>query len=213
MNWTRSYLPSKLYCFKGISSEEKRGREKGRERGLYYISRRWLVNIPEHVGVDNIQPAIFRLLNEGFPHLIFRINVEDPCQERMTTQNQHFIRWMSEPEKGKIREHMEYLRRASWVVNGAGEEDSLAAIDDERLPVVSDTATGEVEGQAEECAEQSPLEGSWACSCSFHGDWEWLEGYRESGLWTVQQPKNKKRNSPLLSVSTLVSCLLYMWRG
>lgn len=55
---------------------------------------------------------------------------------------------------------MEYLRRASWVVNGAGEEDSLAAIDDERLPVVSDTATGEVEGQAEECAEQSPLEGS-----------------------------------------------------
>lgn len=43
-------------------------------------------------------------------------------------------------------------------MNGAREEKSPLAIDDERLPIVRDTAMCELKRNGEHCAEKNPLE-------------------------------------------------------
>ena len=76
--------------------------------------------IPENISVNNIQASIFSLLYKIFPHL----------------QKSTKIKAKKQKKNLRINREIAYLRGASWVVNGAGEEDSTVAIDDYGLFVV-----------------------------------------------------------------------------
>lgn len=100
------------------------------------------MSIPKDVGVDNIQATILSLPYEIFPHLVKHGHAMEKISPFAQNHQRNLLR-----ERGRVRaeETVDYIRGASWVVNGAGDEDSPLAIDDEGLPVVGHAALDQLE--------------------------------------------------------------------
>lgn len=135
------------------------------------------MNIPEDIGIDYIQSSILRLLNKILPHLPEpnRRNREANVSETLKRLHDEF---------NSTRDT--YFRSASRVVNGAGNEDSPLAIDENGLLIISHTA----------------MSGSKTSQCG-HENEEQQPGNRESFhgfdlLFNFEALKNLNRNTDLL---------------
>ena len=82
------------------------------------------MNIPEDISIDYIQSPILRLLNKILPHLNTEANVSKTLKRLHDKFN---------------NTRTTYFRSTSRVVNGARNENSPLAIDENSLPIISHT--------------------------------------------------------------------------
>lgn len=98
------------------------------------------MTIPENVSINHIQASIFSFLYKIFPHL--------------QTQKKKNIKFKQKKQNPFVlcnQDSFFYLRGASWVMNGAREEDSTVAIDDDSFLIISHTTTLYHAGSNQHC--------------------------------------------------------------